>query len=406
MSLRQLFLLASFIFVAGFVGPVRGEPLPEGARCADIFAGASVDLLPDLDTSRIERGIMSVVDLYRKQKDTGLVDGFLLGEPHQFSLSPEQRRSLPDADDAVSSSLMAPLGQIFSLQHDPGAKTARVVKKEVEFNRLKADTERLLTRLPKEVDPDFKALLHSTLDVRTLPSGEVMVNFSTVHRTSLDERAGPLRQLMTNYYVGLVAWVYRWSGLEPNHVLTNARMLDEIAVYAKKGYGFHFHLIFDANIWRVQERVLQDFWLRHRQSDAVNFNQLVALLPFAGCVTTDPILDPSKPIEFKRYFRNPYEDPFDLVGTQKKEEMALRTRMLMRIVADLSPGAVIEAHAHEAGLAKLYKRFGMQEIGTTTNEKFPDVKVTVLRGTREALLARGAELLALISPPESNSSSR
>lgn len=376
--------LTSVLFILAVLTANR-ESFAQNA-CVELFNTRSAETGTTY-TDRNERSIMHWLEVNRRQKETGEVVVESLGRKYISKMSEEQRARLPDPEVLFSAQIMKPLGKLFRLEWDPSRRRVIEIPDPAEIERQKAFYAKELAELSTEIAPEFRTLLKKVLKIEEISPDATMISINPVIQIWADPREQALAHRMMNYYINTVSYIYRFSELEPNQVRTNAKMLDEIAMYGERGQYFNFHLLFDKATWSIQERYLQKYYLDLAKADFEDHWEFQPFLPFAGVVTTETFTGPRKPVEIKRYFRNHHEDPLQLAHTREKDELRHRILMLRAAINDLAPQSEIEVHAHQESQMRLYVRMGLSVTETIENPKYPGVKVYVLRGQREKLLA-------------------
>lgn len=318
--------------------------------------------------------------------------------------TPENFQHLINPQKNLDIAVMGVLGKVFDLKYDRQAG-----KVSAEVNEYYRQTEMTKAKdwLNKAKGSSFKEVareMQKVFDISELPGGFIKLRVDTGSKVL--QELSPLQRALKNrfmvMYLHLVNWSYRISGLEKNKSLSNFIMMDEVIVLAKELRALQLNMVFDPVVWETHLRILEAKVDTYKsEKDPKRASDLLEeisqpndpFLPMAGVAVSYNILNPRLPVEIKRYFKNDFEDPLNLINVSKKSEFLVRHQMIHRMISDLPPSQEIEIHAHSLVHARAYLKLGFRRSGTIANPQYPGVVVHLLKGQREEVLSKIESIL-------------
>lgn len=372
-------------------------------RCEDLFDFTPI--VSKQDTRQNTKTYYSYVHKYGKKAPDHITINHADGTTSKMK-TPDEMRVQLDPTKALDMGTMGILGKVFDIKYHPQAK-----KNTAEVNEFftKQELTKARERLEKsasEPTREFADLMKDLFQVEKVDGGFVTVKTDLGDRRH-DDKAEWIRNLRSRFmtsYLLLANWSYRISGLEKNKALSNMNMMDEIHEIAVRDLrSFKLTLIYDEKVWNQQLRVLESQVNDYKAAqDAKTQKDLLSdlaqptdpYLPLSGVSVTYSMIDATKPMEIKRYFKNDHEDPLSLMQLQDKNEFQVRHKMIYKMIESLPPGQELEIHAHTLVHARAYLKLGFHKAGTITNPQYPGVEIHLLKATREEALEKIALILS------------
>ncbi len=344
--------------------------------CARVHSNSQIRFFEELDSEANRKAYHRFMDQNNEQK---LPPGF------------DRRKSMDIATMGI-------LGSIYDFKWDPMQKKFVKQINLANIEQAKQRTTELLSRHPGKASPELLEMLQKSVHVEELTDSSVILTAKLVSKELLEGFPQALLHRYQRVGSAVVDFVYRTSGAEPVEPLTGMTMLDETVQVIKNQRGFGFHLVFDKAVWEKELQLLsarldsynqtQDPTQRKSIIDQVN-QPNDPFLPTTGVVTTEFVVPNSVPVELKRYFQNPDEDPLNFVQPQAKNEFLIRQQMLYHVIEGLPEGTTLEIRAHSVALMRNYVRLlGFKFIEKTDDKFYPGAEVNVLRGQREEVLKK------------------
>lgn len=292
---------------------------------------------------------------------------------------------------------MGVLGDIFDLITKPSSAEPELHINDWRYREVKKDTENLLRLAPVMIPLRILDLITDSVDVRELSENTVLITAKLVSSKFLTGVSLAILHCFQKVGLSTVTFVYRKSGLESNETITGFTMLDEVVDVMSKQRGFSIHLLYDKAVWNMQVKALATRIMQFEKTENEEEKEKVlssisqgreSFLPFGGIVTTEWVVPSGQSVELKRYFSNEFEDPMNLVKTFSKNEFRLRHQMLHRVISELPKQTRLEVHAHSDKHKKAYLKLGFVVDHEDVNPLYPGVKIYVLTGSREIVLAK------------------
>ncbi|MFN3454225.1 MAG: hypothetical protein ACK41T_04640 [Pseudobdellovibrio sp.] len=304
-----------------------------------------------------------------------------------------------DAKKIMNIAMMGTLGEINDLVYNvqTGRYDIRLNKyfydkrKNFISQKLKLLNDIQITREERKVLYNRVQILQGDADVVFVKISSR--NNNVLEGTPQDQIA---KKLMLEY-IFAVNWIYRISGLEPNSAMSNAKMMDEVSAYANRLYLFDYYMVYDRKIWSNLEKSFAYFYREFNAAPTAAAQKAViesfesereGFLPLAGLVLTEHYLNKNAPSEFKRYFKNEFEDPFNLLSLKKKNDHILRMKLIKTIVESKSNKKIFEIHAHTETHVQQYLKLGFEVISEIKNPKFPGAKVYLLQAKKNQIIPK------------------
>lgn len=291
--------------------------------------------------------------------------------------------------------MMGIMGEMYNLT--TGSQNDRNIPEINEALKIGIDirTKKIIAEETTPVTSQHLQIINRTVKISSLTGDTKLVtvkNYSVGNNIPELERA--IRIYFSSSYLKLVNWVYRLSNLEKDNPASSATMMDEVAVYALQKKGFEFNLIYDNRILDIHLQriayIINEYEattdILKRANALKKLEVEIPLMPIAGVSVAFSIADTNTPVELKRYFKHEPEDPLNFADVKQKNEFKLRHLMLYRIIEELPAGKVIEIHAHTKAHIIAYAKLGFIDAGLITNLKYPDIKIHLLKATREQAL--------------------
>ncbi len=276
--------------------------------------------------------------------------------------------------------------------------------KETNFQIRKKENQKMLKSLPNHITPEFERLVIDSVQPMSLSPGIFRIKISTDHgNIKYNDSIGSQYQkkIIHRYYVlysKIANFVYELQGLEPKNPITGARMFGENLEILSNNSKVDLFLLFDEAVWKTQVRQLEKIWSQYLvNQDRSAFGELfqtnLAVLPFAGVTTVQSKDAQGEYYELKRYWKNAFEDPYDLLTIQNKNDFVLRHKLLESIIYELPPQSRLKIKSHTIIHTKAYGRLGFSKTNALIDKNYPDVQVDLLETTREIALEKIAKIL-------------
>lgn len=315
--------------------------------------------------------------------------------------------------------LLGPLSLVFefkNINEDIRVKNLFELEKKKEVEAVIESFNKSRLRSAKESREIVTQILKENFNLQDLGENHVVIESpkiigdKIVLEAEKDVLYQALRTWMMLKYFHTVSHVYYTNKMETKDYKTASVLMDEFYSYLSDGKPWTMRLVFKREIFDAYTEYFSGLFERLKAGETKEATEKLLndlknasdpFFPVAGIVNQEPLpglyYDKSLPLEIKRYFLNPDENPFHIeVQSSKidksKYKDSVQVEVFKKAVQSLPVGSIVETRAHSKLHLRLHKRYGVRVVQTIKEELYGDLEIYVLQGTREEVLEALAKL--------------